>query len=94
MVAYVERFIQSIALECLDHFIVFGRSHMDVLCSQFRDHYHLERPHQGLDNELIEKPPTKEGKKVIEEPDTIRLSDVRCHERLGGLLKSYTRKAA
>jgi putative transposase len=94
MVAYVERFIQSIAQECLDHFIVFGRSHMDVLCSQFRDHYHLERPHQGLDNELIEKPPAKDGKKIIEEPDTIRLTDIRCHERLGGLLKSYSRKAA
>jgi len=52
MVAYVERFIQSIGQECLDHFVVFGRSHMNVLCSQFREHYHLERPHQGLDNEL------------------------------------------
>ncbi len=48
MVAYLERFIQSIAQECLDHFVVFGRSHMDVLCSQFRDNHHLERPHQGL----------------------------------------------
>jgi hypothetical protein len=47
-----------------------------------------------LDNELIQKPPTKEGNKNIEQPDTIRLSDIRCHERLGGLLKSYTRKAA
>jgi putative transposase len=93
-VAFVERIIQTIQQEVLDHFIIFGRSHMDVLCLQFRDHYHLERPHQGLDNELIEKPPAKDGKKIIEEPDTIRLTDIRCHERLGGLLKSYSRKAA
>jgi putative transposase len=93
-VAFVERIIQTIQQEVLDHFIIFGRSHMDVLCTQFRDHYHLERPHQGLDNELIEKPPTKGCKKIIEQPDTIRLSDIRCHERLGGLLKSYSRKVA
>ncbi len=24
-------------------------------CSEFRDHDHTERPHQGLDNELIQK---------------------------------------
>jgi len=94
MVAYVERFIQSIGQECLDYFVVFGRSHMNVLCSQFREHYHFERPHQGLDNELIQQPPAKRGKRPIEEPDIIRLSDIHCQERLGGLLKSCSRKAA
>ncbi len=52
-VAFVERFIQSIGQECLDHFVVFGHKHMDVLCSSYRDHDHLERPHQGKDNELL-----------------------------------------
>jgi hypothetical protein len=33
-------------------------------------------------------------KRFESESDTIRLSDVRCRERLGGLLKSYSRKAA
>jgi putative transposase len=94
MVAFVERVIQTIQQECLDHSIVFGRAHMDVLCSQFRDHYHLERPHQGLNNELIQQPSTRKRRKIIEEPDTVRLSDIRCQERLGGLLKSYSRKAA
>jgi len=67
---------------------------MDVLCSQFKDHYHLERPHQGLGNELIERPSMKHGSRFVEEPGTIRLSDIRRQERLGGLLKSYSRKAA
>jgi putative transposase len=96
-VAFVERFIQSIGQECLDHFVVFGHKHMDVLCSQYRGHDHAERPHQGLDNELIEKPHTKKQKKSTtpaNQPETIRLSDILCHERLGGLLKSYSRKAA
>ena len=52
-VAFVERFIQTIQQECLDHFIVFGPKHMDYLCSEFVEHYHTERPHQGKENELL-----------------------------------------
>ena len=29
--AYVERFIQSIQKECLDHFLIFGEKHFDYL---------------------------------------------------------------
>ena len=50
---------------------------------EYTEHYHFERNHQGLDNELIEKPgdePKMEGA-------------VECHERLGGVLKSYRRAA-
>lgn len=93
-VAFVERFIQSIQQECLDHFVVFGHKHMDLLCREFVEHYHLERPHQGLDNELIIKLPKQKRKKAHAEAETIRLSDIRCDERLGGLLKSYRRIAA
>ncbi len=81
----------------LGPFVVFGHQHMDVLCSNYRDHYHAERPHQGLDNELIENPDSNKRRNRRSRPnqiETIRLSDIRCHERLGGLLKSYTRKAA
>ena len=67
---------------------------MDVLCREFKDHYHLERPHQGLDNGLITKPSSKNRKTFTRAPNTIRLSDIRCEERLGGLLKSYRRLAA
>lgn len=91
-VAYVERFVQTIKQECLDHFIVFGEAHMTLLCSEFREHYHQERPHQGLDNELLQKPSLEKRKQL--EVETIRLSDIRREERLGGLLKSYSRRAA
>jgi putative transposase len=93
-VAYVERVIQTIQQEVLDEFIVFGRTHMDHLCEQFRRYYHQDRPHQGLDNELLTKPANKKRKSKHVLSETIRLRDVRCHERLGGLLKSYSRKAA
>jgi putative transposase len=67
---------------------------MDVRCQEFKDHYHQERPHQGLDNELIVRRSEYKRMSRSRAPNTILLSDIRCDERLGGLLKSYSRKAA
>ena len=54
--------MQSIKQECLDYFVVFGQRHMDYLCREFVEHYHAERPHQGLDNELPSAaPPRREN---------------------------------
>jgi putative transposase len=96
MAAFAERFVQTIKQECLDHFIVFGHKHMDVLCQEFKTHYHEERPHQGLDNELVSTKPKKKTKSSTNliERVSIPISEIRCKERLGGLLKSYSRKAA
>ena len=93
-VAFVERFVQTIKQECLDHFIVFGERHMSLLCSEFAEHYHQERPHQGLENALPTRLKSKKPDKLRDPAETTRLSDIRCKERLGGLLKSYSRKAA
>src|SRR4029079_18834900 len=49
-VAFVERFIQTLGQECLDHFIVFGERHLDFLCSFCLDYYHRLRPHQSKEN--------------------------------------------
>ncbi|MBC7854828.1 MAG: transposase, partial [Pirellulaceae bacterium] len=86
--AFVERFIQTIQQECLDHFIVFGEAHLNLLVREFLEHYHMERPHQAKENELLVKPKTKRRRKA-KPPDTISLADVRCEQKLGGLLKSY-----
>ena len=87
MNAFVERWIQSIEVECLDHFIVLGAKHLDYLVSQYLAYYHSDRPHQGLENRLIltSKPP----------PDDVPdLMQITCYERLGGLLKHFERRAA
>jgi putative transposase len=52
-VAFVERLVQSIKQECLDYLAVFGSRHLEYLCREFIEHYHAERPHQGLDNQLL-----------------------------------------
>jgi len=46
--AYVERFIQTLQKECLDHFVVFGCRHIDHLLKEFLLHYHPERPNRDL----------------------------------------------
>ena len=60
-------------------------------------HYHEERPHQSLENEPLKKPkrggrPKKQFGPLDEQ--IVPLTEVRCKQRLGGLLKSYSRKAA
>ena len=87
--AFVERWIQSIKYECLNHFIVLGEAHLNYLVEQYVEHYHTERPHQGIgiDNALLvaRSPP---------DDNVPAATEIVCHERLGGLLKSYSRKAA
>ena len=48
--AYVEWFVQAIERECVDKFIVFGREHLDHVCREYVEHYHVERPHQAKGN--------------------------------------------
>jgi transposase InsO family protein len=51
--AFAERFVLSIKSECLERMVPLGESHLRAAVRDFVDHYHGERHHQGLDNELI-----------------------------------------
>ena len=77
---FVERFIRSIKYECLNKMLIFGERHLRYVVSEYISHYHQERPHQGIGNNIIEPQPQDDG-------------EIICHERLGGLLKSYRRAA-
>jgi putative transposase len=83
--AYAERWVRSIKEECLSRLILFGEASLRHALTQYVDHFHLERNHQGKGNVLL-FPPVN--------PDTECQGPMQCHERLGGLLKYYTRKAA
>jgi len=81
--AYVERFILSIKKECLRKMVFFGERSFRHAVSCYVEHYHAERAHQGIGNEKIDqtpRPPASAG-------------EIRCSERLGGLLKHYQRAA-
>jgi putative transposase len=80
--AHAERFVRSIKDECLDRMILLGEGHLRRAVREFVAHYHRERNHQGLGNELIEGVPLRgiDGR-------------VRRRSRLGGLLNFYDRAA-
>jgi transposase InsO family protein len=80
--AYAERFVRSIREECLSRVIPLGECHLRWVITECVKHYHLERNHQGLGNELIEP---------SSEPGQGRAA---CRERLGGMLRYYYRRAA
>jgi hypothetical protein len=61
---------------------------MDQICGEYLEHYHTERPHQRIENELVVRP---KRRRPLEE--TISLSEVRSSVRLGGLLRSYWGRA-
>ena len=63
--------------------IFFGERQLRRAIEQFIAHYHAERNHQGLGNQLIQP-----GESVEKAEGRIR-----CSERLGGLLRYYHRAA-
>ena len=81
--AYAERFVRSIRESCLDRMIFFGEESLRTAIQNFVAHYHGERNHQGLANQLIS-------------PEAGHLSnagEVQRRQRLGGMLNYYYRAA-
>ena len=80
--AYAERFVRSIKEECLDRLIPIGERHLRRAIGAYVAHYHQERNHQGIENELIAGAPTPGP-----------TGRVHRRPRLGGLLNYYERAA-
>ncbi len=82
--AFAERFVLSAKSECLSKIVPLGERHLRASLQSFVEHYHRERHHQGLDNQLIQADPQAAKSEGL----------VKCCERLGGTLKFYYREAA
>ena len=82
--AFAERFVRSIKEECLDRMILFGDASLRRALREYAAHYHSERNHQGVGNQLLQPIATVSS---IDEP-------IQCRERLGGMLNFYYREAA
>jgi len=82
--AFSERWVRSVKSECLSKLILFGESSLRRALTNFCEHYHAERPHQGKGNVLLF--PARDRSQTAH-------GQVRCKERLGGLLKYYHRAA-
>lgn len=83
--AHAERFVRT-ARETLSQHILFGDRHLRYVLSEMLMHYNQERHHQGLGGKLI--------RPVIANDNIDAGGEIQCHERLGGLLKFYSRIAA
>ena len=81
--AHLERFFGSLKSECLYKLILFGETATRRAVRSYVTHYHTERNHQGLENDLIVP--------MVRPPDMD--AEIETTERLGGLLRSYRRAA-
>jgi transposase InsO family protein len=82
--AHCERFVRSIKEEALAPMILLGEHSLYYVLAQYLAHYHHERNHQGLDNDLIAPETTVD----------CQTGSVVQRERLGGLLRYYYREVA
>ena len=82
---YAERWVRSVKEECLSRLILFGEASLRHALTQYVAHVHHERNHQGKGNVLLFP---------MVNQDRAHEGSIRCRERLGGLLKYYTREAA
>ena len=87
---FAERFVHTLKTECLERLVLVGEKSLLKALREFEAHYLTERPHQGIGNSLVEP----DGKLQIEPPEPNAPLELDCRRRLGGLLKSYSRKAA
>ena len=83
--SHAERWVRSIKEECLSKLILFGETSLRRVVSNYLEHFHHERNHQGKGNLLLFPDPALR--------DPAPRAAVRCRERLGGLLKYYSRAA-
>ena len=77
--------IQTFGFDRQDEMILFGERALRHVLKEYAAHYHFERNHQGIGNNLI-----------FPQPSAVTSNDqtIECRERLGGLLKSYHRRVA
>lgn len=93
--SYAERWIRSLREECFNHLIIFGLSRLQYVLDEYKQFFNQHRPHQSIGNCVpaesyhrtnVESSPANK--------ELVRLRDIQCQQFLGGLLKSYSRKAA
>ena len=84
--ANLERWHRSVKEECLSKLILFGEASLRQVLSQYADHFHGERNHQGKGNVILfPMPADRIGEST---------GEIQTRERLGGMLKFYYRRAA
>ena len=82
--AYTECWVRPVKDECLSKLVLFGERSLQRALTEYLEHYHRER-HHGKSNALLFPSPA-----LLQ---TDRRRGICCRERLGGLLRYYSRAA-
>ena len=83
--AHAERWVRSVKEEVLSRLILFGEGALRHVLKEYGTHYHHERNHQGRANELL---------MPLASQEPLGTTSIHSREKLGGLLKYYSRAAA
>jgi len=82
--AFAERFVGTARRECLDRMLIFHRRQLEVVLSEFIDHYNAHRPHRSLgQTPLLSMTPAMLPNS---RPDATQL---RRTDRLGSVIHEY-----
>lgn len=92
---HAERWVRSARRECLNHLVFLGLGSLQRALDQYRIFFNEHRPHQGIGN-CVPDDMRGDGEEAATSPGhgIIQPDEVQVEEFLGGLLKSYSRKAA
>jgi transposase InsO family protein len=82
--AIAERFIGTLRRECLDHLLITGPRHLDIVLREYVQHFNTHRPHRSLD----QCPPAASNP-----PCSGAATRVLRQDRLGGLVHEYVQVA-
>jgi transposase InsO family protein len=82
--AFAERWVRSVKEECLSKVVLLGECSLRRALSEYVEHFHAERNHQGKGNVLL----------FPRDTHVRREGPVQCREQLGGLLRYYHQAAA
>ena len=82
--AIAERFIGTLRRECLDHILITGPRHLEVVLREYVQHFNTQGPHRSL----RQRPPA--GDTPSGSAAAVR---VLRRDRLGGLLHEYVQVA-
>jgi transposase InsO family protein len=82
--AIAERFIGTLRRECLDHLLIIGPRHLDIVLREYIQHFNTHRPHRSLDQRApADSTPPCSGATVR----PLR------RDRLDGLIREYVQVA-
>ncbi len=90
--AFAERWVRTVKRECVRRcwFLSYGALHR-ILNEYTREHYNVERPHQGKGNCPLRAGPRPPAQESVA---GFTASQVRCVRRCGGVIRHYERIAA